>query len=47
MPVLFGWAGSLMLLGLLVWAIIAWRSDLMRTWPPSERLYSALGLLRH
>ena len=45
-PVLLAWAGSLMLLGVLVWAMIAWRSGVMRVWPPSERLYSALGLLR-
>ena len=46
MPVLVAWVGSLVLLGVLVWAMIAWRSDMMRVWPPSERLYSALGLLR-
>jgi hypothetical protein len=46
MPVLLAWTGSLVLLGVLGWAMIAWRSDLMRVWPPSERLYSALGLLR-
>ncbi len=45
-PVLLAWAGSLALLGLLVWAGIAWRAGIMHAWPPSERLYAALGLLR-
>ncbi|MGI4940314.1 MAG: hypothetical protein ACRYHQ_07080 [Janthinobacterium lividum] len=46
MPILLAWIGSLVLLGVLIWAMIAWRSDVMRIWPPSERLYSALRLLR-
>lgn len=45
-PILLAWIGSLVLLGVLIWAMIAWRSDVMRIWPPSERLYSALRLLR-
>ena len=45
-PVLLAWVGSLVLLGALAWAMIAWRLDVMRVWPPSERLYSAFGLLR-
>ncbi|HEY0206546.1 MAG TPA: zinc-ribbon domain-containing protein [Acetobacteraceae bacterium] len=45
-PVLLAWAGSMVLLGALVWAMLAWRLDMIRVWPPSERLYSALGLLR-
>lgn len=45
-PVLLAWVGSLVLLGVLMWAMIAWRLDVMRVWPPSERLYSGLGLLR-
>jgi predicted Zn finger-like uncharacterized protein len=40
----FGWAGSVLLLGLGAWSAVAWRSDVMRAWPPSGRLYSALGL---
>jgi len=28
----------------LVWAAVAWRGDVMNAWPPSERLYMALGL---
>lgn len=46
-PVLLAWIGSLVLLGVLIWAMIAWRSDVIRIWPPSERLYSVLRLLRH
>lgn len=40
------WAASLLLLGAFVWAMIAWRTGVMHAWPPSERLYAALGLLR-
>ena len=39
-----GWAASIAVLLILVWAAVAWRSDVMRAWPPSERLYTALGL---
>ncbi len=39
-----GWAASILFLAALVWAAVAWRGDVMRAWPPSERLYSALGL---
>ena len=45
-PILLAWAASLAVLGALIWAMIAWRADVMRAWPPSERLYAALGLLR-
>jgi len=45
-PILLAWAASLALLGFLVWAGIAWRAGIMHAWPPSERLYAALGLLR-
>jgi len=46
LPILLAWAASLVLLGALVWAMIAWRTGVMHAWPPSERLYAALGLLR-
>ncbi len=45
-PILLAWAASFLLLGFLVWAGIAWRAGIMHAWPPSERLYAALGLLR-
>ncbi len=38
------WAASLVVVLALGWGIIAWRADLMRVWPPSARLYDALGL---
>lgn len=38
------WAASLIVLLLFLWGIVAWRADLMRAWPPSTRLYDALGL---
>jgi predicted Zn finger-like uncharacterized protein len=38
------WAASLVALLLVGWGIIAWRTDLMRAWPPSARLYDAIGL---
>jgi predicted Zn finger-like uncharacterized protein len=40
------WAASLVVLLLLGWGVIAWRTDLMRIWPPSARLYDALGFTR-
>ena len=42
--VLAGWVLSLVLLGCLAWAAYAWRADVMRQWPPSQRLYAAFGL---
>ena len=39
-----GWAVSIAAVAGLLWAAVAWRSDVMRAWPPSERLYMALGL---
>jgi predicted Zn finger-like uncharacterized protein len=40
----FAWAASFTVLAMLVWGAYAWRSDVMRSWPPSIRLYDALGL---
>ena len=39
-----GWIGTIALLATLGWAAITWRADVMQRWPPSERLYAALGL---
>ncbi|MBV9736036.1 MAG: zinc-ribbon domain-containing protein [Acidisphaera sp.] len=39
-----GWLVSLALLGALGWAAYAYRDTVMHAWPPSQRVYSALGL---
>ena len=44
LPLLLAWAGSALLIILLVAAAIAWRAPIMHGWPPSTRLYAALGL---
>ena len=41
---LIAWLASLVLLAALVVAAYAWRGSIMAAWPPSERLYVALGL---
>lgn len=41
---LIGWALSLLLLIALAIAAVAWRTDVMAAWPPSQRVYGALGL---
>lgn len=38
------WVASLVLLVALASAAYSWRSSIMAAWPPSERLYAALGL---
>jgi predicted Zn finger-like uncharacterized protein len=38
------WAASVVALVLLGWGFVTWRGDLMRAWPPSMRLYDAIGL---
>ena len=40
------WAASLLVLAIGAWQSVAWRSAVMRAWPPSQRLYAALGLAR-
>ncbi len=39
-----GWAVSIAAVIALAWAAVAWRDTIMQAWPPSERLYTALGL---
>lgn len=41
---LAAWVLSIAVLVLAGWAAVAWRDGIMRTWPPSERAYAALGL---
>jgi predicted Zn finger-like uncharacterized protein len=38
------WTASILVLALLLWAAFAWRTDIMQAWPPSTRVYAALGL---
>ena len=42
--VLAGWVVSVAIIIGLSWAAIVWRNNIMHAWPPSERLYSVLGL---
>ncbi len=43
--VLAGWVVSIAAVVGMGWAAVTYRSDIMHAWPPSERLYSTLGLL--
>jgi predicted Zn finger-like uncharacterized protein len=43
---LLAWLASLALLLVLLAAAYTWRDRIMTAWPPSERLYAALGLAR-
>lgn len=43
LPLKAAWAGSIALLALLIVGAFVWRADLVRAWPPSERLFSAFG----
>jgi hypothetical protein len=38
-----GWVGSFLLLGLMAWGVVSFRAPIMHAWPPSTRLYAALG----
>jgi predicted Zn finger-like uncharacterized protein len=38
------WAASLLVLLLFVGGMLIWRAGVMRAWPPSTRLYDAIGL---
>jgi predicted Zn finger-like uncharacterized protein len=38
------WAVSIALVVGMAWAAVAWRGEIMHAWPPSERIYAALGL---
>ncbi len=43
--VLAGWVVSVAAVVGLGWATVTYRYDIMHVWPPSERLYSTLGLM--
>ncbi len=42
--VLIGWVLTILVLGGAAYAFYAYRTQLMAAWPPSTRLYAALGL---
>jgi predicted Zn finger-like uncharacterized protein len=39
-----GWLLSVLVLAMLGGAAVAWRGDIMAAWPPSQRVYVAVGL---
>ena len=39
-----GWLVSIIIWGLVIWAGYHYRAAIMAAWPPSQRLYAALGL---
>lgn len=39
-----GWVLTVLVLAVLVWAAVTWRGTVMAGWPPSARVYGALGL---
>jgi predicted Zn finger-like uncharacterized protein len=39
-----GWAASIAVLAAVIGSAVAWRGDIMRAWPPSQRVYTALHL---
>jgi predicted Zn finger-like uncharacterized protein len=41
---LIGWVLSGVLLAAIGWSAVSFRSQVMAAWPPSERVYGALGL---
>jgi hypothetical protein len=41
-----GWAASFAAILLLASSGIVFRAPIMKAWPPSERLYAAIGLYR-
>ena len=41
---ILGWVLSVALLAGLGWAAVTWRASVMAAWPPSERVYMAVGL---
>ena len=42
-----GWVATVLIVGGVAWAGVTRRDSVMQAWPPTERLYSALGLYRH
>ncbi len=44
LPLLLAWVGSFVLLAALAGVAVVWRAPIMQAWPPSGRLFAALGL---
>ena len=44
LPLLLAWAGSLLIVVMAVAAAIVFRAPISHAWPPSQRVYGALGL---
>jgi predicted Zn finger-like uncharacterized protein len=44
-PVIAAWVVSFAVLGALGWGLVTRRDAVMRVWPPSTRVYAALGYL--
>lgn len=42
--VMIAWVISLLVIAALIWAAFAFRTEVMGAWPPSARLYAAIGL---
>lgn len=42
-----GWVATVLIVGGAAWAGVTRRDSVMQAWPPTERLYAALGLHRH
>lgn len=42
--VMIAWIVSLLVIAALIWAAFAFRNEVMGAWPPSARLYAAIGL---
>jgi hypothetical protein len=45
-PVVVAWAASILILAAAVAGFLTYRGQVMKAWPPSARLYAALGLTR-
>ena len=39
-----GWLATVAVLAAIGWAAVTWRTDVIAAWPPSQRVYAALGL---
>ncbi len=42
-----GWVATVLIVGGAAWAGVTRRDSVMQAWPPTERIYAALGLHRH